>query len=133
MPRLLEDADLKETDTALPTADGTSYSRDFDLGDDARKGENFELHLSHPALTTTHLPDADTLTANIVAGASSNPTTVILGAVLVSTGAGGAGAAAAEKQVRLPSDCPRYVRVQWVAAGGTGDMSAVDATAALRF
>jgi len=51
----------------------------------------------------------------------------------VFTGAGGAGASGTSTRYRLPSDCPRYVRVRFTAAGGTGDMSAVDAVVGLRF
>lgn len=131
--RNIKDASLNEIDVALPTSDGTTYSADIDLGAEAYKGENYELEISVPALTTTHLPDADTLTANVCAGASAEPTTVLLGAVSVQTGAGGAGAAAKTTRVRLPSNCPQYVRVQFVAAGTTGDMSAVDAVVGLRF
>ena len=133
MSRNIVDSDLNETNVSLPTADGTSYSSDIDLGADEFKGENYELFISIPSLTATHLPNADTLTVNICAGASASPTAVILGSVLVMTGAGGTGAAAKSARVRLPSDCSRYVRVQFIAAGGTGDMSAVDAEVGLRF
>lgn len=127
------DASLKQTDAALPTADGTSYSEPFDLGAESYKGGNFELEVTIPDLTTTHLPNADTLTVNVVAGTTTTPTAVILGSVLVLTGAGGAGADGDTVRVRVPSDCPRYARFQFVAAGGTGDMSGVDAVCNLVF
>lgn len=133
MSRNIIDNELNETDVALPTADGTSYSSDIDLGAESYKGENYELLVTIPSLTVAHLPDADTLTVNVVAGASASPTTVVLGSVEVLTGAGGAGATGTTTRVRLPSNIARYVRVQFVAAGGTGDMSAVDATVGLRF
>ena len=132
--RNIKDAQWIDAEAALPTANGTSYSADFDLGDDVHKPEEIELEVVVPDLTTTHLPDADTLTVGIAAGASANPTTLILAAILVLTGAGAAGSSGPDKvRVRLPADCPRYVRAQFVAAGGTGDISAVDATVQLLF
>ena len=131
--RNIVDASLNQTDAALPGADGTVYSDAFDLGAESYKGENYELEIAMPALTTTHLPNADTLTVNVCAGSTTTPTAVILGAVSVQTGAGGTGAAANTVRVRLPSNCPQYVRAQFVAAGGTGDMSGEDAVVGLRF
>ncbi len=133
MSREIIDDTYNETDVALPTSDGTSYSTGIDLGADSFKPEEMELFIEVPALTVTHLPNADTLTVNIVAGSTSTPTTVIAASILTFTGADGSGAAGASVRYRLPSDCPRYVRAQFVAAGGTGDMSAVDAEVGLRF
>lgn len=130
--RNIIDANLNETDVALPEADSTSYSTAIDLGSDAYKGENMELEVTVPDLTVTHLPNDDTLTVNLVAGSTSTPTTVVQ-SIVTYTGAGGAGATGSTKRVRLPSNVGRYIRVQFVAAGGTGDMSAVDAVVGLRF
>jgi hypothetical protein len=77
------------------------------------------------------LPSADTLTITVQAGAAAAPTTT-LNLVKVITGTGST-IAAQELRFRLPSDCPRYVNVKFVAAGGTGDQSGVSATIALRF
>ena len=131
--RNIVDDNYNETDVALPTADGTSYSTTIDLGDVDSVGENHELLITIPDLTVTHLPNADTLTVAILAGAATDPTAVIADSVLVMTGADGAGAAAASVRFKLPSTCPRYVRVRFTAAGGTGDISAVDAVVGLRF
>lgn len=131
--RNIVDDNYNETDVALPTADGTSYSTTIDLGDVDFVGENLELSITVPDLTVTHLPNADTLTVSVLAGAATDPTAVIADAVVVYTGAGGAGATGSTTRFRLPSTCPRYVRVKFVAAGGTGDMSAVDAVVGLRF
>jgi hypothetical protein len=131
--RNIVDDTYNETDVALPAADGTSHSTTIDLGDVDSVGENHELLVSVPALTVTHLPNDDTLTVAILAGAATDPTAVIADSVLVMTGAGGAGAAAASVRFKLPSTCPRYVRVRFTAAGGTGDISAVDAVVGLRF
>jgi hypothetical protein len=116
---------------ALPTADGTVTSSDIDLGAVSYQGENFELSIEVPALSAVLLPNADTLTITVQAGAAAAPTTT-LNLVKVITGTGST-IAAQELRFRLPSDCPRYVNVKFVAAGGTGDQSGVSATIALRF
>ena len=137
MSRDLKDASFVEADVALPNGNATTYSTDIDLGNALENGqqrpENVELLVSVPALTVTHLPNDETLTVSIVAGAAASPTTVILGSVLVSTGAGGAGAVAQEVKVRLPSDCARYVRAKFDGSATAGDMSAVDAEVSLVF
>ena len=131
--RNIVDDNYNETDVALPTADGTSYSTTIDLGDVDSVGENHELLITIPDLTVTHLPNADTLTVAVAAGAATDPTALIADTIEVLTGAGGAGATGTTTRFRLPSDCPRYVRIRFTAAGGTGDMSAVDAVVGLRF
>ena len=131
--RNIVDDNYNETDVALPTADGTSYSTTIDLGDVDSVGENHELLITIPDLTVTHLPNADTLTVAVAAGAATDPTALIADTIEVLTGGGGAGATGTTTRFRLPSDCPRYVRVRFTADGGTGDMSAVDAVVGLRF
>ena len=131
--RSIVDAVYNETDVALPAADGTSFSTTIDLENTGFKVENTELLITVPSLTTDHLPDADTLTVAVAAGAATAPTALIADAIEVYTGAGAAGATGTTTRFRLPSDCPRYVRVRFTAAGGTGDMSAVDAVVGLRF
>lgn len=128
--RNIQDKDLTIT-RALPTADGTVTSADFDLGADIYKGENFELEVTIPSLTSTLLPNADTLTMTVQGGAAVTPTTS-LNLVQITTGTG---STVAEQKIRfrLPSNCPRYVNVKFVAAGGTGNMSGVSATAKLLF
>lgn len=118
---------------ALPTADGTVTSSDFDLGV-AAPGvtmESVELLVEMPALTATHLPSADTLTLTLQGGASATPSTS-LNQTRVITGTGST-IAAQSFRFKLPSDCPRYINVKFVAAGGTGDISGVSATLSLRF
>ena len=131
--RNIVDDNYNQTDVALPTADGTSYSATIDLGDVDSVGENHELLITIPDLDENHLPNADTLTVAVAAGAATDPTALIADTIEVLTGAGGAGATGTTTRFRLPSDCPRYVRVRFTAAGGTGDMSAVDAVVGLRF
>ena len=118
---------------ALPTADGTVTSSDIDL-EAYLAGpslEPVELSIEVPALSATLLPSADTLTITVQGGASATPSTT-LNLVKVITGTGST-IAAQEIRFRLPSDCPRYINVKFVAAGGTGDQSGVSATVALRF
>jgi hypothetical protein len=129
--RNIVDDNYNQTDVAMPNGAATTYSSDIDLGEIDFAGENFELLVSVPAFPVGVQANSETLTVNIVAGAAASPTTVIMGSVIVATGAGGAGSAAASKPFRLPSDCPRYVRVQFV--NTAGDKSAYDATVGLRF
>jgi len=132
MARNIQDLDLTIT-RALPTADGTVVSSDFDLGNVSPDvtAESFELVLEIPALSATLLPNADTLTITVRSGAAATPTAT-LGLVRTITGTGST-IAAQEIRFRLPSTVGRYVNVQYVAAGGTGDMSGATVTQTLRF
>lgn len=128
--RKIQDYSLTVT-RALPTADGTVTSSDFDLGLNPGPAlEGCELIVAIPELSSTLLPSADTLTITVQGGASATPSTS-LNIVKVVTGTGST-IAAQEWRVKLPNDCPRYVNVKFVAAGGTGDQSGVSATISLR-
>lgn len=129
MSRQIQDA-LFVVTRALPAADGTVTSSDIDLKADAMKPENVELHITVPALTATHLPNADTLTITVQAGAAATPTTALFSLPVIT---GSTGYAGNTFKFRLPPDCPRYLNVKFVAAGGTGDISAVNATVKLVF
>jgi len=127
-----KDARLSVT-RALPTSDGTVTSSDLDLGCSA-PGEslsNVELLIEVPALSSTHLPSADTLTITVQSGESATPSTT-LNLVKVITGTGST-IAAQDIRFRLPTTTGRYVNVKFVAAGGTGDISGVSATVSLVF
>lgn len=115
---------------ALPTADGTVTSADIDLGSDAFKPEEVELHIIVPALNSTQLPNADTLTITVQAGASATPSTSLFSLPVIT---GSTGYAGNTFKFRLPPACPRYLNVKFVAAGGTGDISASTATVQLVF
>jgi hypothetical protein len=132
MARNIKDALLTIT-RALPTADGTVVSSDFDLQAVAPEvtAEVFELVLEVPALSAVLLPSAKTLTITVRSGSAAAPTTS-LNLVKVVTGTGST-IAAQEVRFRLPSTVARYVNVQYVAAGGTGDQSGVSVTQTLRF
>lgn len=135
--RRLVDAKYSES-FALGTADGTTQSTGFNLGALNARGhrpENVDLEMSAPALSTTQLPDADTAIYSVESddNASFTSAKIVADKVLVQTGAGGAGAAAAKQRFRLPPDCEQYVRVKCVLAGGTGDCSAASCAVSLRF
>jgi hypothetical protein len=130
--RNIADASLIVT-RALPTADGTVTSADIDLGPPGSGmfPESCELAVSIPALSALELPNSTTLTLTIQGGASATPTTS-LNIVHVTTGTGST-IAEQKLRFRLPSNCPRYINVKFVAAGGTGDQSGKTATASLLF
>jgi hypothetical protein len=132
MARNIQDLALTIT-RALPTADGTVTSTDFDLGAVSPDvtAEVFELVLAIPALSSTLLPSADTLTITVQSGAAVTPTTATNQSKVI-TGTGST-IAAQELRFRLPSNVGRYVNVKYVAAGGTGDMSGATVTQTLRF
>lgn len=129
MSRKIQDATFVKT-RALPTADGTVTSADLDLGAGAFKPEEMELEITVPALNSTQLPNADTITMTIQHGAAATPTT-LLAVLPVITGS--SGYAGGTFRFRLPSNTLRYVNVKFVAAGGTGDISASSATIKLLF
>lgn len=121
---------------ALSNGAGATQITGFDLGHNAaRLGRNladFELKIDAPALTTTLLPDAETMTYSIehATDAAFTSPVVLHANVLQQLGAGGAGAAAASKRVRLPTDVLRFVRVK-ATKTGTGNASTVSMTVAM--
>jgi hypothetical protein len=126
--RKVEDAAFSIT-RALPTADGTVTSADFDLGTGI-KPENTELEIVIPALNATQLPNADTLTITIQHGAAATPTTELVRLPVIT---GSTGYAGGTTRFRLPSSTLQYLNVKIVAAGGTGDISGSSATIKLLF
>ena len=130
MALAVKDALLKVT-IALPNGAATVYSAGIDLGHGSRGDflANAEVKISAPALTTTQQPNAKTLTYTIQHDDDAAFGTVadLYPGVLVQTGAGGAGAAAATFTARLPVDVKRYVRVKAVGSA-TGDASAASLT-----
>jgi len=130
MGHAVKDTLLKVT-KALPNGAATVYSDGIDLGHGS-KGDflaNAEFKISAPALTTTQQPNAKTLTYSIQHDDDPAFGTVadLYPSVLVQTGAGGVGCAAAEFAARLPVDVKRYVRVKAVGSA-TGDSSAASLT-----
>jgi hypothetical protein len=133
MPQTARDAALEVT-RALPNGAATVTSTSLQVKADASKDfvADTELEIAAPAVTTAMLGDAATLKYSIVEGnaADLSDATVLAGDVLVQTGAGGAGAAAATKRFRLPSTVKKYVGLRAVKSAA-GDATGV--LAVLRF
>lgn len=130
------DGDLTRT-RALPSGASAVTTTALDLGEGANGTfvTDCELVINAPAVTTAMLGDAATLRYDIVTSDTTDLTTspvVIAQAVILQTGAGGAGAAAAERRYRFPTDVRRYVGVR-ATKSATGDASTVSMTIALRF
>ena len=89
-----------------------------------------EFKLSAPALNATMAPDTRTFTYSIIHSdnADLSSPTVLYPNVIVQTGAGGVGAAAAAFTWRPPVDVKRYIGVRIVSGISTGDASSVAAT-----
>jgi hypothetical protein len=126
------DASLLRT-TALPTAAASpATSASIDLKKTAQ--EHFlaecEIEIVAPALSTTQLPDTDTAIYDVLMSDSANlgTPTVLFPAVITQTGAAGAGAAAATKRVRLPSDVKRYIGLLCTTSDASADASGVSMT-----
>jgi hypothetical protein len=95
---------------ALPNgaAATTGASIDLGLGSKGETAWTGEFEIAAPALTTGQLPDTDTMTYDVIVSAAANlgtPTNVYPG-ILVQTGVGGTGAAAATIRFRLPFSPP---------------------------
>jgi hypothetical protein len=131
----IQDAALERSLT-LPNGANTTNSTGIDLehGDDGEFLADAEVLINAPALTTGQLGDTQTITYSLrhSDAADFSGDSELLGNLIVQTGAGGAGAAAAEKRVRLPSDVKRYVRARAVKTGAS-NASTASATAKLVF
>lgn len=129
---LMKDASLKGT-RALPaaassTVDGAAI--DLKHGSYGDFLADCELKLSAPAVNATMAPDTRTFTYSILHSDNSDLSSpsVLYPSVIVQTGAGGVGAAAATYTVRLPVDVKRYVGARVVSGASTADASSVSAT-----
>lgn len=125
----LKDASLNQT-FALPNGAATTYGADIDLGattgDRVSAGHEFEVTI--PNFAVGNLANSETVTINLYSGAAAEPTTIEAGTLAVYTGAGGVGATGSTFRVKVPSDCPRYIRFGAVKTGATGDASSLSAT-----
>ncbi len=133
----LADAQLSKS-IALPNGAASVVTAAIDL--EAQVGSNTaflaacELKLTAPVLTTAELPDTKTMTYivetdNDVAFGSLK---TLHPSLLVQTGAGAAGDAAATARMRLPSDVERYVRIK-ATNSGLGDATGKTASLQLLF
>jgi hypothetical protein len=128
----LKDNQVKNTRALPAAASATVDGAALDLGhgsfgDFVAKAE---FKLSAPALNATMAPDTRTFTYSIIHSdnADLSSPTVLYPSVIVQTGAGGVGAAAASFTWRAPVDVKRYVGVRIVSGLSTGDASSVSAT-----
>lgn len=125
MSRLIRDALLVVTRT-LPAAAANNNSTSIDLGDvtPVLHGQNHELSLEMPAIAA--LANATTMIVTVQDSADDSSFAAVPGvATLVLTGAGGVGAAAITRVVRLPSTVRRYIRVNIAALADSGANTAV--------
>jgi len=118
------DADL-EAAIALPASAATVNSASIDLGAGDVHVSGAEIDIVAPVLATGELGDADTMIYDLQTSADDVTFTDLYSAVITQTGAGGAGAAAADVRVGIHSECKRYVRVQ-VTNSASGDASGVN-------
>lgn len=131
----VKDAELIET-KALPNGAGSTNTDAFDLGmgEQGQFAANCELVIDAPALVVGDLADAATMKYSVQMDSDAgfgSPTTIYPD-VITQTGAGGAGAAAASRRVRLPTNCERYVRVR-ATNSASGDASDKSMTVSLVF
>jgi hypothetical protein len=126
----LQDATLN-TALALPNGAATTTSAAIDLqnGTHGDFVAPVQFTLTVPAVTTSMLPDAGTITYDIYTSPNSDlsGSTKIISGLIVQTGAGGAGAAGASADFRVPTSVGRYLFYKAVKSG-TGNASTVSAT-----
>lgn len=126
--RRLKDANLTTT-KALPAAAANNDATAIDLGSVTlgAAAEAVEVLISVPALPA--LVDAKTVTITLQDSADNSSFTAITGlSTLVITGAGGVGASATTRRVKLPSTCRRYLRFNSAVLTAGGDNTGVSVT-----
>jgi hypothetical protein len=119
MPLLMRDASLLRAN-ALPngaaTVNGTSIDMKCVNGDFL---SDLELRVEAPACTVGELADTQTITYNLQHSDDNASFVNISAALIVQTGAGGAGAAGQGVNVRPPLALKRFVRLQTVKTGAS--------------
>lgn len=126
--RRLADANLTKT-KALPAAGASNASNSIDLGSLTLgpAGDNVEVEISLPA--TPSLADTKSVTLTLKDSADDSSFSAITGvSTLVVTGAGGAGASASSRVIRLPSATRRYIRLDASVEASGGDNTAISTT-----
>jgi hypothetical protein len=134
MKPLLGDAALKVT-KALPSGAASTTTDAIDLGDasgDFRA--DCELLIQAPAMGVTPMADAKTMTYQVLGSVNSDLSSpfILADKIIVQTGAGGVGCAAAEGRWKPPSNAPRYIGVK-ATGSTTGDASGSSVVAKLVF
>lgn len=131
--RNVVDANLDESFALPASASSSTTSTVIDLGADAYKGENYEVSLGVPALSDTIVPNTRTVTY-LIESSTSSAFSAVDRTIYTETFTGaGAGVAAQDIRVRLPSNCARYLRGKVTFGASTTTGAAVSATIALRF
>lgn len=126
----IKDANLIKTD-ALPNGAATTDGTSIQVTDGSKPFlADAELLIEAPLLGTTPLPDTETMTYDVQDSADDSTFADIASGVLVQTGAGGAGDAAAEFRYRLPTNVRKFIRVQ-ATNSGAGDASGSDMTTSI--
>lgn len=133
--RAMRDA-LKKVTKALPNGAASTTSDAISLEKTTRGDEirDIELLLSVPALAVGPMANGKTMIYDIIYSANadlSDPTTY-MAAAITQTGAGGAGAGAATKRLKLPSDAACYWGVK-ATGSTTGDASGSSMTLEMLF
>lgn len=124
----MEDAALEQA-IALASSAGSVYTTAFDLGAGTQDFvADAELRIEAPVLTTTELPNGETVKYDVQHSTDNSSFTDIAKEVVVQTGAGAAGAAAQNVNFRLPVDVNRYVRVKATTSTSAGDCSGKSVT-----
>lgn len=126
--RRLLDANLTKT-KALPAAGASAATDAIDLGSTTLSvaGDNLEVQIVLPS--TPALADTKTITLTLQDSADGINFAAIPGlATLVVTGAGGAGAAAASRSLRLPSTTRQYIRLNAAVESAGGNNTGVSTT-----
>ena len=127
----MRDANLKLSLVLPSGAVTTTVAAGLDIGPVTTQGQfvnanSGEFLLEAPALTVTELPNAATVIYDLITSASANmgTPTVVDTNILTQTGSGGAGAVAATKRVKLPSN----IGQQYVGFRATGVAATLAAT-----
>jgi hypothetical protein len=132
-PYRVEDA-LASVTRALPASTtAVSNTTGIDLGAGTKSDftARGELLLSAPLVTTGQLPDTKLFTYDIIDSVNADMSSprILAPGVIVQTGAGAAGAAAATYRFKPPTNVRRYIAMRITpSASGTGDASAASAT-----
>jgi hypothetical protein len=123
----LRDYKVSPAALALPAAAAASVTTaaiDRGGNGDLVHPERIDLEIKLPAQSATILPNGETLKINIEHSADDSTYATLQSDVLVQTGAGGAGAAAASVRYRCPDNTRRYVRAKATLSASATDASA---------
>lgn len=116
MNPLVRDANLVSK-VVLPVGAVTTVGNSIDLGLSTRGQflvKAAELLIEAPALAVGALPDTKTITYDVIQSVNSDLSspTVLVAGILVQTGAGGVGCAAATARYRPPSNVSQYIGIR---------------------